>query len=83
MDRVSEYFTDPRVAEVFAQYDARHKAELEATRELPTGSFGARRDEFLPVALGVLRKDLGHARVGEELAHAIHGPVIATVLAGR
>ena len=44
---MSEYFTDPRVAEVFAQYDARHKAELEATRDLPTGSFGARRDEFL------------------------------------
>jgi len=30
---MSEYFSDPRVAEVFAQYDARHKAELEATRK--------------------------------------------------
>ena len=56
MDRVSEYFTDPRVAEVFAQYDARHKAELDATRDLPAGSFGARRDEFLlPVGAEVGR----------------------------
>jgi predicted O-methyltransferase YrrM len=53
---MSDYFTDPRVAEVFAQYDARHKAELEATRDLPTGSFGARRDEFLlPVGAEVGR----------------------------
>jgi predicted O-methyltransferase YrrM len=53
---MSEYFSDPRVAEVFAHYDARHKAELEATRELPTGSFGARRDEFLlPVGAEVGR----------------------------
>ena len=51
---MSEYFADPRVAEVFAQYDARHKAELEATRDLPTGAFGARRDEFLlPVGADV------------------------------
>jgi len=41
------YFTDPRVAEVFAQYDARHKAELDLTRALPPGEFGERRDEFL------------------------------------
>ncbi len=53
---MSEYFSDPRVAEVFAQYDARHKAELEAARDLPTGSFGARRDEFLlPVGAEVGR----------------------------
>ncbi|HEY6814090.1 MAG TPA: class I SAM-dependent methyltransferase [Croceibacterium sp.] len=53
---MSDYFSDPRVAEVFAQYDARHKAELEATRDLPTGSFGARRDEFLlPVGADVGR----------------------------
>ena len=44
---MSEYFTDPRVAEVFAQYVERHREELELTRDLPTGSFGARRDEFL------------------------------------
>ena len=44
---MSEYFTDPRVAEVFAQYAERHRDELELTRDLPTGSFGARRDEFL------------------------------------
>ena len=53
---MSEYFSDPRVAEVFAQYDARHKAELAATRDLPTGAFGARRDEFLlPVGAEVGR----------------------------
>ena len=44
---MSEYFSDPRVAEVFAQYAERHREELEATRDLPIGSFGARRDEFL------------------------------------
>ena len=44
---MSDWFTDPRVAEVFAHYDARHKAELAATGELSPGSFGARRDEFL------------------------------------
>lgn len=44
---MSEYFADPRVAEVFAQYAERHRQELELTRDLPTGSFGARRDEFL------------------------------------
>lgn len=53
---MSEYFTDPRAAEVFAQYDARHKAELAATRDLPTGAFGTRRDEFLlPVGAEVGR----------------------------
>ena len=40
-------FTDPRVAEVFEHYAARHRHELELTRDLPTGSFGERRDEFL------------------------------------
>ncbi len=51
---MSEPFSDPRVAEVFARYAARHEAELAATRELPTGSFGARRDEFLlPVGADV------------------------------
>ena len=44
---MSEFFTDPRVAEVFAQFAERHREELELTRDLPTGSFGARRDEFL------------------------------------
>jgi len=40
-------FADPRVAEVFADYDARHRRELAAARELPRGAFGARRDDFL------------------------------------
>jgi len=53
---MSEFFTDPRVAEVFAHYDARHKAELALTGELAPGSFGARRDEFLlPVGAEVGR----------------------------
>ena len=39
--------TDPRVAEVLEHYAARHRHELELTRDLPTGSFGERRDEFL------------------------------------
>jgi predicted O-methyltransferase YrrM len=47
-------FTDPRAAEVFEHYAARHRAELELTRDLPTGSFGERRDEFLlPVGADV------------------------------
>jgi predicted O-methyltransferase YrrM len=40
-------FTDPRVAEVFAEYDARHKRELAAVRDHPRGAFGGRRDDFL------------------------------------
>jgi predicted O-methyltransferase YrrM len=40
-------FTDPRVAEVFAHYQARHQSELELTRSLAPGEFGERRDEFL------------------------------------
>jgi predicted O-methyltransferase YrrM len=44
---MSEYFADPRAAEVFAHYAERHQAELDATQDLPPGSFGARRDEFL------------------------------------
>lgn len=40
-------FADPRVAEVFAEYDARHQRELASARELPRDAFGARRDEFL------------------------------------
>ena len=40
-------FTDPRVAEVFEHYAARHREELELTRDLPTASVGERRDEFL------------------------------------
>jgi predicted O-methyltransferase YrrM len=40
-------FTDPRVAEVFAHYQARHQSELELTRSLPPSEFGERRDEFL------------------------------------
>jgi predicted O-methyltransferase YrrM len=47
-------FTDPRVAEVFEHYAARHRDELEMTRDLPAGSFGERRDEFLlPVGADV------------------------------
>jgi predicted O-methyltransferase YrrM len=41
------YFEDSRAAAVFAEYDARHKAELELARDLPIGQFGERRDEFL------------------------------------
>ena len=40
-------FADPRVADVFAEYAARHERELAAARDLPRGAFGARRDEFL------------------------------------
>jgi predicted O-methyltransferase YrrM len=40
-------FSDPRVAEIFAEYNARHKRELAAAREFPRGAFGARRDDFL------------------------------------
>lgn len=40
-------FLDPRVAEVFKAYAARHEVELELTRDLPRGAFGERRDEFL------------------------------------
>ena len=47
-------FADPRVAEVFAEYETRHARELAAARELPRGSFGALRDEFLlPVGADV------------------------------
>ena len=47
-------FADPRAAEVFALYDARHKRERELIRALPPGEFGARRDEFLlPVGAAV------------------------------
>lgn len=41
------YFSDPRAAEVFAEYSARHQAERALTRDLPPGEFGHRRDEFL------------------------------------
>ncbi|SRR5690606_27674544 len=41
------HFEDPRAAAVFAEYDARHKAELALARDLPVGQFGERRDEFL------------------------------------
>lgn len=48
------HFTDPRAAEVFAEYSARHEAERALTRDLPPGQFGARRDEFLlPVGADV------------------------------
>lgn len=40
-------FADERVTEVFVEYDARHKRELAAARDLPRGAFGARRDDFL------------------------------------
>ncbi|KRA80788.1 hypothetical protein ASD76_16785 [Altererythrobacter sp. Root672] len=46
MDRLM-HFADPRAEAVFAQYDARHRQELDLSRELPRGSFGERRDEFL------------------------------------
>jgi predicted O-methyltransferase YrrM len=46
-ERGSMQFRDPRVAEVFAEYDARHRDELARARDLPRASFGARRDEFL------------------------------------
>lgn len=47
-------FADAQVAQVFADYDARHKRELAAARDLPRGSFGARRDDFLlPVGAAV------------------------------
>jgi predicted O-methyltransferase YrrM len=47
-------FADPRVSEVFADYDARHQRELSAARDLPRGAFGARRDELLlPVGADV------------------------------
>ena len=38
---MSEYFTDPRAAEVFAHYEARHQTELALTGELSPGSMGA------------------------------------------
>jgi|SRR5690554_3047498 len=41
------HFTDPRAAEVFAEYTRRHEQERALTRELPPGQFGERRDEFL------------------------------------
>lgn len=41
------YFSDPRAAEVFAEYQQRHEAERALTRDLPPGQFGERRDEFL------------------------------------
>src|SRR5690606_3783860 len=48
------YFSDPRAAEVFAEYSARHQAERALTRDLPPGQFGQRRDEFLlPVGAAV------------------------------
>jgi predicted O-methyltransferase YrrM len=62
---VSEFFADPRVAEVFAQYAERHRQELAMTRDLPLGSFGARRDEFLlPVGpeVGAFLRALAVAR---------------------
>lgn len=47
-------FTDPRVAEVFAHYAARHEHELELAKDLPRAEFGERRDEFLlPVGADV------------------------------
>ena len=63
-------FTDPRVAAVFARYDERHRQELEATRDLPPGSFGARRDEFLlPVGadVGVFLRALAIGRKPERI----------------
>ena len=41
------YFTDPKAAEVFAEYVARHEQERAVTRDLPRDQFGERRDEFL------------------------------------
>ena len=59
------HFTDPRVAEIFAQYDARHQRERDLTRSLPRDEFGQRRDEFLlPVgaAVGGFMRALAIAR---------------------
>ncbi|HLV06221.1 MAG TPA: class I SAM-dependent methyltransferase [Croceibacterium sp.] len=48
------YFTNPKAAEVFAEYLARHEQERALTRDLPRGQFGERRDEFLlPVGADV------------------------------
>ena len=48
------HFTDPRAAEVFAEYSARHEAERALARDLSPGRFGERRDEFLlPVGADV------------------------------
>ena len=41
------HFTDPRAAEVYAEFTERHQQELALTRDLPPGEFGERRDEFL------------------------------------
>jgi predicted O-methyltransferase YrrM len=64
-------FADSRVAEVFADYDARHRRELAAARDLPRGAFGARRDDFLlPVG----------AEVGAFLHALVIGRCARTVL---
>ena len=64
-------FADPKVAEVFAEYAARHERELAAARDLPRGTFGARRDEFLlPVG----------AEVGAFLHALVIGRAAKTVL---
>ena len=64
-------FADSRVAEVFADYDARHRRELAAARDLPRGAFGARRDDFLlPVG----------AEVGAFLQALVIGREAKTVL---
>lgn len=48
------HFTDPRAAEVFAEYDARHQRELALAREVPGDAWAERRDEFLlPVGAAV------------------------------
>jgi predicted O-methyltransferase YrrM len=40
-------FADPAVAQVFAEYAARHREEGERMRSLAPGELGQRRDEFL------------------------------------
>jgi predicted O-methyltransferase YrrM len=63
-------FTDPRVAEVFALYQERHRQERELINALPPGEFGERRDEFLlPVgeAAGGFLRALAIARAPERI----------------
>lgn len=64
-------FADLRVADVFAEYDARHKRELAAARDLPRGAFGGRRDEFL-LPVGAEVGAFLHALViGREARHVL------------
>ncbi len=64
------HFSEPRAAAIFAEYDTRHKAERNLMRDLPTGLFGERRDEFLlPVGaeVGNFLRALAIARAPERI----------------